>query len=91
MTHEKIIRRLNTLAVYHSQAADRAETQHLAEDILEQRAWIIAARKALAKLTAENDELKSRLVRQACFLEVIEARHEPRWPLLRDDDPGAAL
>jgi len=91
MTHDRIIRRLSALAVYHSKAADLAETQRLAEDILSQRRWIVAARKALEQLTAENDELKGRLVRQACYLEVIEARHEPRWPLLNDDDPGAAL
>ena len=91
MTTEKLIRRLKTLAGYHTQAADRAESQTLAEDILEQRTWIVLARKQLEQLHTENGELKGRLVRQACYLEVIEAQHEPRWPLLNDEDPGAAL
>ena len=36
-------------------------------------------------------QLQERLVRQAMYFEQIEAVNEPRWPLLRDDDPGAAL
>ena len=91
MTTEKLIRRLKALAGYHTQAADRAESQTLAEDILEQRTWIVLARKQLEQLSMENGELKGRLVRQACYLEVIEAQNEPRWPLLNDEDPGAAL
>lgn len=35
--------------------------------------------------------LQDRLVRQACYLETIEAEHAPRFPLLDDDDAGAAL
>lgn len=35
-------------------------------------------------------QLQDRLVRQACHLEHIEAAG-PQWPLLDDDDPGAAL
>ena len=91
MSNDTIIKRLTEMARHHSKAADVADEQFLAELILQHRKWIVAARKALEQLTAENDELKGRLVRQACYLEVIEARHEPRWPLLNDDDPGAAL
>ena len=36
-------------------------------------------------------QLQQRLVRQAMYFEQIEAVNEPRWPLLSDDDPGAAL
>ena len=36
-------------------------------------------------------QLQGRLVRQAMYFEQIEAVNEPRWPLLSDDDPGAAL
>jgi hypothetical protein len=37
-------------------------------------------------------QLRERLVRQACHLEVIEAEvQRPRWPLLEDDDPGMGL
>ena len=91
MTTEKLIRRLKALAGYHTQAADQAETQSLAEDILEQRTWIVLARKQLEQLHAENGELKGRLVRQACYFERIEAQNEPRWPLMEGEDPGAAL
>lgn len=34
--------------------------------------------------------LQDRLVRQACYFEQFEARSE-EWPLLDDDDAGAAL
>ena len=36
-------------------------------------------------------QLQDRLVKQAMYFEQIEAVNEPRWPLLSDDDPGAAL
>ena len=92
MTVDVLTRRLRRLARYHSEAADRAETQRLAEDILLHRKWIVDARKVLEQLHTENGELKTRLVKQACYFENIEARHEPKqWPLMNDDDPGAAL
>ena len=91
MTNDRIIRQLTRMARHHSVAADRADEQWMAECILQNRTLIVAARKSLEQLTAENEELKGRLVRQACYLEVIEAKHEPRWPLLNDDDPGAAF
>ena len=91
MTHQRIIRQLTRMARHHSVAADRADEQWMAECILQNRKLIVAARKSLMQLTAENDELKGRLVRQACYFEHIEAVNEPRWPLLHDDDPGAAL
>jgi hypothetical protein len=91
MTNDRIIRQLTRMARHHSVAADRADEQWMAECILQNRKLIVAARKSLEQLAAENDELKGRLVRQACYLEVIEAVNEPRWPLMHDDDPGAAL
>jgi hypothetical protein len=92
MTNDRIIRQLTRMARHHSVAADRADEQWMAECILQHRKLIVAARKSLEKLTAENDELKGRLVRQACYLEVIEAKHEPRWPLLQpEQDPGMGL
>jgi len=91
MTNDRIIRQLTRMARHHSVAADRADEQWMAECILQNRKLIVAARKSLEQLTAENEELKSRLVRQACYIEVIEAKHEPRWPLMHDDDPGAAF
>ena len=91
MTTDVIVKKLKSLARWHTEAAEQAETQSLAELILEQRRWIVSARKELEQLATVNGELKARLVRQACYFERIEATNEPRWPLLEGDDPGAAL
>jgi hypothetical protein len=91
MSTEAIVKKLRSLARWHTEAAEQAETQSLAELILQQRRWIVMARKELEQLATVNGELKQRLVRQACYFERIEAQHEPRWPLMEGDDPGAAL
>jgi hypothetical protein len=91
MTTDVIVKKLKSLPRWHTEAAEQAETQSLAELILEQRRWIVSARKELEQLATVNGELKARLVRQACYFERIEAQHEPRWPLMGGDDPGAAL
>jgi hypothetical protein len=91
MTTDVIVKKLKSLARWHTEAAEQAETQSLAELILEQRRWIVSARKELEQLAETNGELKQRLVRQACYFERIEATNEPRWPLMDGDDPGASL
>ena len=91
MTTDLIVKKLKSLARWHTEAAEQAETQSLADLILEQRRWIVSARKELEQLATVNGELKQRLVRQACYFERIEAQHEPRWPLMGGDDPGASL
>jgi hypothetical protein len=91
MTNDRIIRQLTRMARHHSVAADRADEQWMAECILQNRNLIVAARKAIERLASENGELRDRLVRQACYFEHIEAVNEPRWPLLNEDDPGAAF
>ena len=91
MRTRMIVNKLKSLARWHTQAAEQAETQSLAELILEQRRWIVTARKELEQLATVNDELRERLVRQACYFERIEATNEPRWPLMDGDDPRAAL
>ena len=91
MSTEAIVKKLRSLARWHTEAAEQAETQSLADLILQQRSWIVTARKELEQLAQTNVELKQRLVRQACYFERIEAQHEPRWPLLSDDDPRAEL
>jgi hypothetical protein len=41
---------------------------------------------SIKTLKAENDELRARLVRQACYFEHIEAQEQPKsWPLLEDE------
>jgi uncharacterized protein YecT (DUF1311 family) len=91
MSTEEIVKKLKSLARWHTEAAEQAETQSLAELIMEQRSWIVMARRELEHLAETNGELKARLVKQACYFERIEAQHEPRWPLMEGDDPGAAL
>jgi hypothetical protein len=91
MTTDVIVKKLKSLARWHTEAAEQAETQSLADLILEQRRWIVSARKELQQLATVNGELKARLVRQACYFERIEASNEPRWPLMDGDDPGASL
>jgi hypothetical protein len=91
MSTDAIVKKLRSLARWHTEAAEQAETQSLAELIMEQRRWIVSARKELEQLATVNDELRQRLVRQACYFERIEASNEPRWPLMNGDDPGDAL
>jgi len=91
MSTDVIVKKLKSLARWHTEAAEQAETMEMAELIMEQRRWIVTARKELEQLATVNGELRERLVRQACYFERIEAQHEPRWPLMGGDDPGAAL
>lgn len=91
MTTDVIVKKLKSLARWHTEAAEQAETQSLAELILQQRSWIVSARKHVEELATVNDELRQRLVKQACYFERIEATNEPRWPLMGGDDPGASL
>ena len=91
MSTEAIVKKLRSLARWHTEAAEQAETIEMAELIMEQRRWIVTARKHVEELATVNDELRQRLVKQACYFERIEAQHEPKWPLMDGDDPGAAL
>jgi hypothetical protein len=91
MTTDVIVKKLRSLARWHTEAAEQAETMEMAELIMEQRRWIVTARKELEQLATVNGELKARLVRQACYFERIEATNEPKWPLMDGDDPGASL
>ena len=91
MTTDVIVKKLRSLARWHTEAAEQAETQSLAELILEQRRWIVSARRELEQLATVNDELRQRLVRQACYFERIEASNQTQWPLLGGDDSGASL
>jgi hypothetical protein len=91
MSTDVIVKKLKSLARWHTEAAEQAETTAMAELIMEQRRWIVSARRELKQLATVNDELKARLLRQACYFERIEASNEPRWPLMEGDDPGAEI
>ena len=47
MSTDVIVKKLKSLARWHTEAAEQAETMEMAELILEQRRWIVAARKEL--------------------------------------------
>ena len=56
---------------------------------------LLEACDSLLKADAERQQLRERLVRQACWFEQFEAATQPKtWPLLEpddEDDPGVAL
>jgi len=86
MSNDDIITGLKEIALSCDVAAERARNRHVTENIRWQQTLVLAAADCIV-------QLQQRLVRQACYLEQIEAVHEPRWPLLEpdDDDAGAAL
>jgi hypothetical protein len=91
MTTDVIVKKLKSLARWHTEAAEQAETMEMAELIMQQRRWIVSARRELEQLATVNGELRQRLVRQACYFERIEASNQTQWPLMEGDDTGAAL
>jgi hypothetical protein len=66
-----------------AQAATRSEVQGAS------RARLNFGAAMLVESAELIVQLQERLVRQACYFEHIEA-DSPQWPLLEDDDPGAA-
>jgi len=67
-------------------SAGRARLNFMASLMLE-------AADRVVLLNAEVEQLRTRLLRQASWFEQFEARTQPEWPLLEDDDcdPGAAV
>jgi hypothetical protein len=90
MKPEGTIKRLKRLYRYHSLAAESSENWATHDEIMQQAAWLMEGIVLLEKLREENEQLRARLVRQACYFEHIEAKQEPRapgqqgWPLLED-------
>ena len=84
MTNEQIVQGLKELAISCDVAAERVRNRHTLDMIRDQQVVMLAAADAIV-------QLQQRLVRQACYFEHIEAVNEPRWPLLEDEGPGAAL
>lgn len=85
MTNEQIITGLKQLALSCDVALENVRSRATRVQIQDQQVLVLAAADAIV-------QLQTRLVRQACYFEHIEAVNEPKsWPLLEDDDPGAAL
>ena len=54
MTTDVIVKKLKSLARWHTEAAEQAETMEMAELIMEQRRWIVTARRELEQLATVN-------------------------------------
>ena len=83
MSPSDIVERLKTYVHACNTAASSCEPEYV-EAIREHAVTALSAADLIV-------QLQQRLVRQAMYFEQIEAVNEPRWPLLSDDDPGAAL
>ena len=83
MSPSDIVERLQNYVHACNTAASACEAEYV-EAIREHAVTILMAADLIV-------QLQQRLVRQAMYFETIEAVNEPRWPLLSDDDPGAAL
>ena len=83
MSPSDIVEKLQNYVHACNTAASSCEPEYVAS-IREHAVIILSAADLIV-------QLQQRLVRQAMYFEQIEAVNEPRWPLLSDDDPGAAL
>lgn len=83
MTPSEIVEQLQRYVVACNKAASSCDDEYVAS-IREHAVIILSAADLIV-------QLQQRLVRQAMYFETIEAVNEPRWPLLSDDDSGAAL
>ena len=83
MTPSEIVEQLQRYVVACNKAASSCNDEYVAS-IREHAVIILSAADLIV-------QLQQRLVRQAMYFETIEAVNEPRWPLLRGHDPGAAL
>ena len=85
MTTEKLIKRLLRLQGGCIHASEDADNWSMHDSLVANARTIGIAIACIKTLQAENDELRKRLVRQACYFEYIEAREQPKtWPLLED-------
>ena len=86
MTTEKLIRRLLRLQGGCVHASEDSENWEMHDSLVANARTIGIAIASIKTLTAENAQLRARLVRQACYFEHIEAREQPKgWPLLEDE------
>jgi hypothetical protein len=85
MNSEKLIKRLSILQGGCIHASEDTEYWHMHDALVANARTIGSAIAFIKQLRRENDELRQRLVKQACYFEHIEAREQPKtWPLLED-------
>jgi len=86
MTTERLIKRLLRLQGGCVHASEDAENWEMHDSLVANARTIGSAISFIKQLRRENDELRQRLVKQACYFEHIEAKQEPKgWPLLEDE------
>jgi len=87
MNTEKLIKRLLRLQCGCIHASEDSDNWSMHDALVANARTIGIAIACIKTLKAENDELRKRLVRQACYFEHIEAKQEPKtWPLLEDEE-----
>lgn len=96
MTTHEIVEYLRGLAEATTTVAEADDTCRVSRARLTMQATVLLeACDSLIKADAERQQLRERLVRQACWFEQFEAASQPKsYPLLQDDDeddPGVAL
>jgi len=95
MTTHEIVDYLRGLAEATTTVAQAKDTGRVSRARLTMQATVLLeACDSLLKADAECQQLRDRLVRQACYFEQFEAASSPKtWPLLEDEDedPGVAL
>jgi len=89
MTTERLIKRLLRLQGGCVQASEDTENWSMHDALVANARTIGIAIACIKTLTSENQQLRQRLVKQACYFEHIEAKQEPKgWPLLEDEGEG---
>jgi hypothetical protein len=87
MNDAKLIKKLSILQGGCIHASEEAENWHMHDALVENASVIGNAISLIKKMRCENQQLRERLVRQACYFEHIEAKQEPKtWPLLEDEE-----
>ena len=80
------LKALRRLYRYHSKAAESCENWAMHDELVENAQTIGNAISLIKRMRCENQQLRERLVRQACYFEHIEAKQQPKsWPLLEDE------
>lgn len=96
MTPMEIADYLRGLADATIVVAEAKDTNRVSRARLQMQASVLLeACDTLLRQSNDVDQLRDRLVRQACWFEQFEARAQPKsWPLLEegdDEDPSLAL
>ena len=87
MNTEKLIKRLSILQGGCIHASEDADNWSMHDSLVANARTIGSAISFIKQLRRENDELRQRLVKQACYFEHIEAKQQPKtWPLLEDEE-----